>query len=197
MEGAVMVSKVSKPAAALVPLLVASSVIVAGCAAGSKPVASQHAAAAVSSQNGSAAASADGSSAAPANGPAVPVTNALTCATVVDSTGYQNGPLTTNIAVAFLTDMELTDGVASIPAGTPSSDDTNILNTMATELANYSGSQLSTDAEQFSQDEQGYNPDGPVDTSYAQPLDQDIIALERDCPQGTTLGEQWRNKGSS
>jgi len=85
-------------------------------------------------------------------------------------------------------DTELTDGPVNIPAGTPSSDDTNILDTMATGPGSYSGNQLSTDAEQYSQDEQDYNPDGTVDTAYAQPLMQDIIALERDCPQGAEMG---------
>lgn len=156
----------------LLSALIAASVI-AGCSSGGTSAASHSVAAAASSQSGSPAASAGGSSAAPVVGQAAPVSNALTCGTVVDPTGYENGPLTTNTAVAFLTDMLLTDGVANIPAGTPSSDDTNILGTMATELANYSGNKLSADAE------------------------QDISALEKDCPQGFALGVQWRNGGGS
>jgi hypothetical protein len=179
---------IGKPLAAPV-LLFAAGTVIAGCGVSSQSTASHHAAVAVTSRSSSPA--------APAASPVAPVSSTLTCTSVLDPTGYKNGPLTTNIAVAYLTDMELTDGVANIPAGTPSSDDTNILDSVAMELENYSGNQLSTDAEQFSQDEQSYNPDGPVDTSYAQPLDQDIIALERDCPQGTTMGEQWRNSGSS
>jgi hypothetical protein len=178
---------IARQSTVLVPLLVVFGAL-AGCAAGTSSAASHHVAAAVSS-----AAAVGSAPAAPADSPAAPVSSALTCSTVLDPSGYKNGPLTTNIAIAFLTDMELTDGVANIPAGTPSSADTNILDTMVTELENYSGNQLSTDAAQFSQDEQGYNPDGPVDTSYAQPLVQDISALERDCPQGAEMGEQWRN----
>jgi hypothetical protein len=92
--------------------------------------------------------------------------------------------------------MDVTDGVANIPAGTPSSTDANILDTMVAELGNNSGNKLSADAEQFTEDEQSYNPDGPVDATYAQSLLHDIFALERDCPQGTALGEQWLNQGS-
>jgi hypothetical protein len=44
---------------------------------------------------------------------------------------YESGPLTVNLAVAFLTDMLLTDGLTNILHGTPSSDDTNILDSAA------------------------------------------------------------------
>jgi hypothetical protein len=91
--------------------------------------------------------------------------------------------------------MLLTDGLTNILNGTPSSDDTNILDTVGQELENYSGSKLSADAEQFAQDEQSYDPSGPVDVSYGQPLESDIPALQRDCPQGTILGTKWRNGG--
>jgi hypothetical protein len=192
----------TRQAVALAPVLVAVGLL-AGCGTGSSSTVSHRTAATVGSQNSSPTGSVGGSPAAPVASPAAPVaspvapvSDSLACGTVVDATGYKNGPLTTNLAVAFLTDMELTDGVANIPAGTPSSADTNILDSTATELENYSGNKLSDDAEQFSEDEQGYNPDGPVDISYAQPLFQDILTLEKDCPQGTTLGEQWRNEGS-
>jgi hypothetical protein len=42
---------------------------------------------------------------------------------------------------------------------------------------------------------QSVMPSGPVDVSYGQPLENDILALQRDCPQGTILGTQWRNGG--
>jgi len=180
---------ITRHAIVLVSVLIASCMI-AGCGAGSGSTASHHSPAVVSSPDKTQAPPADSS-------PDVPASNALTCDTVVDPTGYSNGPLTANLAVAFLTDMELTDGVANLPAGAPTSADSNILDTMATNLQNYSGNQLSADAAQFSEDEQSYDPDGPVDTSYAQPLLQDIIALEKDCPKGTTLGEKWRNKAGS
>jgi hypothetical protein len=37
-----------------------------------------------------------------------------------------------------------------------------------------------------------YHPAGPVDASYAQPLGQNIRALQRDCPSGMRLGLHWR-----
>jgi hypothetical protein len=64
---------------------------------------------------------------------------------------------------------------------------------MAVELMGYSGSKLSGDAEAFAQAEENYNPDGPVDISYARRLNKDILALQRDCPDGLRLGRQRRN----
>jgi hypothetical protein len=125
-------------------------------------------------------------------GQAAAAGNALRCGSVVDSTGYRQGPLTTDLAVAFLTRLQLTGGAADIPRGRPTSADTSTLDTMAVELMGYSGSRLSDDAEAFAVAELNYNPDGPVDTSYARPLDTDILALQRDCPDGMRLGVQWR-----
>ena len=121
--------------------------------------------------------------------------NVLTCGSVLDSTGYKRGPLTTDLAVAYLTDMQLAGGAARIPRGTPTSADTGTLDTMAVELMGYSGSKLSGDAESFAQAELNYNPSGPVDTSYARSLNQDILALQRDCPGGAKLGRRWRASG--
>jgi hypothetical protein len=66
---------------------------------------------------------------------------------------------------------------------------------MAVELIGYSGSRLSDDAQAFAVAEENYHPDGPVDASYAQGLDRDILALQRDCPDGMRLGRQWRAGG--
>jgi len=118
--------------------------------------------------------------------------NALTCSTVVDSTGYRNGPLSVGLAIAELTDMQLTDGSVNLPRGRPSAADTGLLDTMSVELVGYSGSTLSADATAFVIAEDNYNPEGPVETAYARPLDDDIAALQRDCPAATALGEQWR-----
>jgi len=125
-------------------------------------------------------------------GPATVAGNVLRCGSVVDPTGYEQGPLTTNLAVAFLTELGLTGGTRDIPSGRPTSADTSTLDTMAVELMGYSGSRLSDDAEAFAVAELNYNPGGPVDTSYARPLDTDILALQRDCPDGMRLGAQWR-----
>jgi hypothetical protein len=118
--------------------------------------------------------------------PTGPAVNAITCASVVDSTGYQGGPLTPSLAIASLATMLRAGGaVRSITKGTPSTAETSTLDVMAVELMGYSGNKLSSDAEAFAQAELNYNPDGPVETSYARVLDNDIRALERDCPDGT------------
>lgn len=121
--------------------------------------------------------------------------NVLRCSSVVDSTGYKHGPLTTDLAVAYLTDMQLTGGGARISRGKPTAADTSTLDTTAVELMGFSGSKLSGDAEAFAQAELNYNPDGPVYTSYARPLDLAILLLQRDCPDGAQLGRQWRAGG--
>ena len=86
--------------------------------------------------------------------------------------------------------MELASGAASIPRGRPTTADASTLDIMAVELMGYSGSKLSDDAQAFAVAEENYNPDGPVDTSYARPLNGDIVTLERDCPAGMRLGRQ-------
>ena len=60
--------------------------------------------------------------------------------------------------------------------------DTTILTGAGQDLENYHGDKLADDGEQYYQDEQSYNPSGPVDTSYASALVTDIGALEKDCP---------------
>lgn len=166
----------AKRATALVPLLLAAGAVVgavavvAGCDSG-------------------------GAAATGASQAATMVDNVLTCGRVVDSTGYKGGPLTTNLAIASLTEMQLTGGAASIHRGTPTGAVVNTLDTMAVELMGYSGNRLSEDAQAFALAELNYNPDGPVDASYARPLGQAIIALQRDCPDGMRLGRHWRNGG--
>jgi len=116
--------------------------------------------------------------------PAAAVSNAITCGSVVDPTGYQGGPLTPGRAVQSLTAMLRDGGSARIPRGTPSSADTSTLDLMAVELIGYWGNKLSSDAEDFAEAEFNYNPDGPVEAGYARGLDRDIGALQRDCPPG-------------
>jgi hypothetical protein len=118
--------------------------------------------------------------------------NALTCNAVVDSTGYDSGPLTVGLAIAELTEMQLTDGTVNLPHGSPSAADTNLLDTMSVELVGYSGNTLSADTTAFVIAEDNYNPEGPVDTAYAKPLDDDISALQHDCPAAAALGQRWR-----
>jgi hypothetical protein len=127
--------------------------------------------------------------------PAAPAGNPITCGTVVDPTGYLGGPLTPGRAIASLVTMLRTGGAVSILKGTPSSTETGTLDVMAVELIGYSGNKLSGDAKAFAQAELAYNPDGPVETSYARPLDKDIRTLERDCPDGAKLGVRHQNAG--
>jgi len=115
----------------------------------------------------------------------------LQCGSVLDPTGYKNGPLTTDLVVASLTQMQLAGGTVRIPRGRPTSSDTSTLDTMSVELMGYAGNKLSDDAEAFAVAEFNYDPEGPVDDSYARPLEADIRALESDCPEGARLGRQW------
>jgi hypothetical protein len=115
----------------------------------------------------------------------------LKCRSVLDSTGYKNGPLTTDLAIASLTKVQFAAEAASIPRGKPTRAVTRTLDVMAVELMGYSGSKLSDDAQAFAVAEENYHPDGLVDTSYAQPMSRDILALERDCPAGVRLGRRW------
>jgi hypothetical protein len=124
------------------------------------------------------------------------VSTVLNCGRVVDPTGYQEEPLTVDRAIGLLTEMELAGGAASIPKGRPDGAETSTLDVVAVELMGYSGSRLSDDAEAFAQAELNYNPDGPVETSFARPLEGDIATLERDCPDGMRLGRQWRDSAS-
>ena len=116
-------------------------------------------------------------------GQPVPVSTVLTCSTVVNSTAYRGGPLTASLAIASLTDVRRTDGAPNISNGTPSSADTAVLDAAAAELVGYAGSKLSVDAAAFALAEEFYSPgNDPIDASYGRQLDNDILALERDCP---------------
>ncbi len=119
----------------------------------------------------------------------------LHCGSVVDSTGYRQGPLTASLAVASLTAMPLAGAPAGISGARPTSADVSTLDTMAVELMGYSGTRLADDAQAFAASEVGYNPGGPVDPSYARSLDAGIRALQRDCPGGARLGLRWRGSG--
>lgn len=116
----------------------------------------------------------------------------LHCGSVVDSTGYRQGPLTASLAVASLTAMPLAGAPASVSGGPPAGAYATTLDTMAVELMGYSGTKLADDAQAFAASEVGYNPAGPVDPSYARPLGEYIRALQRDCPGGARLGLRWR-----
>jgi excisionase family DNA binding protein len=128
----------------------------------------------------------------------VPYGQVLTCTAVVDTDPSMNGlspsglraqgfnpsALTAEQIIGLLEAMTETDGLVNITQGTPTSTDTTILDAADQDLLNYSTSnQLGTDADQFASDEQSYDPDGPVNISYASALLADIRALMGDCPQ--------------
>ena len=116
----------------------------------------------------------------------VHVSNALNCGRVVDqdNTGYLGGPLTVRRAVGMLTKVQRSGGAARIHAGKLNPADRTTLDIVAIDLLGYSGSKLSDDAAAFARSELSYSPntDGPVNKSYARPLESGIAALARDCP---------------
>jgi hypothetical protein len=126
----------------------------------------------------------------PAGGGGIAAPNILTCGRIVDSTGYKRGPLTADLAIASLTAVPL--AAAGIAGGRPTTADVHTLDTMAVELMGYSGTRLADDAQAFAVAEFNYHLSGPVDAAYARPLDQNIRALQRDCPGGMRLGLRWR-----
>jgi hypothetical protein len=117
----------------------------------------------------------------------------LACSTVIDPTGWSNGPLTENRAVAIVSAVLVTDGV-NLTTGNASNTDLRLLDGETTAMANFSGSQLATDASQFVSDEQSFNPGqtdfGPTDTSYATAMEGDILTLVKDCPGSAALRTQ-------
>lgn len=123
----------------------------------------------------------------------------MACSTIVDPTGYENGPLSVERAIAFL-DVVLTDDALNLSSGNASNDDLRLLDEMASELMGPTlGSKLATDATQFVTDEQSYNPGqtdfGPEDTSYATAMEGDILTLDKDCPGAVHMAQQMRASG--
>lgn len=87
----------------------------------------------------------------------------------MDSTGYQNGPLSAERAIAFL-DLVLTTDALNLSSGNATNDDLRLLDEMASELTGPTpGSQLATDATQFVSDEQLYNPREPTSARRTPP----------------------------
>lgn len=125
----------------------------------------------------------------------------LTCDTVIDPTGWSNGPLTEVRAIAIAAAVSDTDFVGIIE-GTLSDTEMHLLNYAATEL-NDSGdnnsNQLGQDSQQFANDESSYannNGDtGPQDTAYAESMTKDVIVLVKDCPHAYKLGKQMAEQG--
>jgi hypothetical protein len=124
----------------------------------------------------------------------------LTCDTVIDPTGWANGPLTEVRAIAIAAAVSDTDFVGIIE-GTLTDTEMHLLNDAATELNQGSGSsdQLGQDSTQFANDESSYannNGDtGPQDTAYGEPMTKDIIVLVKDCPHAYKLGKEMAGQG--
>jgi hypothetical protein len=96
--------------------------------------------------------------------------------------GFKASSLTAQDAISYLQAMMLADGIANLPTGNLSNTDQTVLTGVAQDLENYHGDKLADDGEQYYQDQQSYNPLGPVDTSYTSALITDIGALMKDCP---------------
>jgi hypothetical protein len=97
--------------------------------------------------------------------------------------------------ISYLEAMVLAAGLRNLPAATPSSQDQTILDGATLDLENYHGDQLASDAEQFAQDEQSYDPSGQVDTSYGSAVLSDINALEKDCPAALKMALSILHQG--
>jgi hypothetical protein len=122
----------------------------------------------------------------------------LTCTTVLDPTGWNNGPLNEERAIGVLSATLIADGTA-ILTGNASNSDLRLLDEVALDMKNQSGDQLATDSSQFAEDEDSYNPGqtdfGPEDTSYSEALEKDVLTLVKDCPHAYKLGQQMLNGG--
>ena len=131
----------------------------------------------------------DPSPSAPASMP----DNTLACSTVIDATGWSNGPLTEVRGIAILSEF-LVAATPEIMAGTLNDTELTTLGGVALDMENYQGSQLATDAGQFASEEQSYQMPGPSgdpeNTAFALPLEKDILTLVKDCPGSAALRTQ-------
>lgn len=124
---------------------------------------------------------------------AAPGANPLYCSTVVDETGWNNGPLTAERSIAILQAMVINNGFANIPAGTPTADDTTLLDTGNQDLRGFDTTGLASDANAFVSDDDSYGGDGAVDVSYGKPLLNDILTLGKDCPGAAGMAVSMLN----
>lgn len=163
-------------------ILVAVAGVAAVTACGSTQTVAAHPSPKVSASSSSALSSPPSFS----NGTGTTGGSPMACGTVVDPdpamNGFKASSLTAQQVISYLEAMMLADGVVNLPAGNLTDTDITILTGAGQDLENYHGDKLADDGEQYYQDEQSYNPSGPVDTSYASALVTDIGALEKDCP---------------
>jgi hypothetical protein len=189
-------------------LLLAGAGLVAGCG-GSSPSATHTASAAaaatatatspapvpqVTDQNGMTCAAFDSTGNCPGDDP-------MTCDSVIDPSGYSNGPLTEVRAIAIVAAVLDTDFTGLIE-GTLTDTEMHLLNTIAAEFkisqAN-TNDQLGQDSTNYANDETSYangNGDtGPQDTAYAGSVSKDLIVLVKDCPHAYKLGKEMAGQG--
>jgi hypothetical protein len=125
----------------------------------------------------------------------------MTCDTVLDPTGWSNGPLTEVRAIGIAAAVADTD-FTGIVEGTLSNTELHLLDFVASEI-NSSGvntsDQLGQDSNQFASDESSFNPGGtdfgPEDTAYSEAMTKDIVVLVKDCPHAYKLGQQMAHGG--
>jgi hypothetical protein len=123
----------------------------------------------------------------------------MTCDTVLDPTGWSNGPLTEVRAIGIAAAVADTD-FTGIVEGTLSNTELHLLDFVAFEIKGSgvnTSDQLGQDSQQFASDESSFNPGGtdfgPEDTAYSEPMSKDIIVLVKDCPHAYKLGQQMAN----
>jgi hypothetical protein len=116
--------------------------------------------------------------------------SSFTCSTVVESDDSTSpfkvvaagGSLTAQDAIAYLEALTIAD-VVNLSEGNVTTTAVNLLDGARLDLENYHLDKLADDAQQFADDEQPYNPDGPVDASSWSAVQSDILTLGKDCPK--------------
>jgi hypothetical protein len=94
----------------------------------------------------------------------------------------------------------MTQRALAIIGGTLDDSELTVMGGLATDMENYSGSNLSDNASQYASDEQSYAQQGPSgdpeNTAFATPMMKDILLLVKDCPGAYSLGKQMLQNGS-
>ena len=112
------------------------------------------------------------------------------CSTVVDSDDSSSpfkvvadgGSMTAQDAIAYLEALTIADTV-NLSAGDVNTTAAAVLDGARQDLMNYHLDKLADDAQQFADNEQSYNPVGPVDASQWSAVQSDILTLGKDCPK--------------
>ena len=145
----------------------------------------------------------------PSSSPPLPDTattdgSAFTCSTVVDSNDSTSpfkvvkdgGSLTAQEAIAYLEALVIGD-TDNLSVGNANGTAAGILDGARSDLMNHHLDKLADDAQKFANDEQDYNPDGPVDASQWPAVQSDIFTLGKDCPKALAEAYQIDRGGGS